>query len=359
VRSKIAKFMHGNNYAKLADAVEEAIEAGMPHSDPYLATARAVLSLHALKRDVRNICATKRVANVPLLKKAAHTVASTTVSGERKMAKSGTMSRVRKSREVQDGPGFRAFVHSVDCLEQDLAATAALQRNDVPSLETIYAQSVSSGNGHTAQRLEAVLRKMQPQYDWQEGFERRQAVMRMQEKEEQEARVKALQAEALERKQEQAIVHNSWQQEKRERFERFRAASGELRRMGREREWQRRSLEPHVKAAKEGLQRCWVDNFAMKKPWTPNLTGTEALPHLYKRLECKRCNPTEWRLSYDSIQEEDVLEHLKMTRSLDVLDQVYRRRAWGVISRHFPASPSPMPPRPMSHAEFRSITYNA
>eukprot|EP00873_Tetraselmis_striata_P033103 jgi/Tetstr1/453367/TSEL_040356.t1 len=340
VRSRIANHLYGNNYVKLASAVDDAAEAGLPEADPYLATARAVLSLSGLKRDVRNMCSTKRTASLPLLRKAAYTVAGTSAVPEKKMQGAPSLARVRKSREVQESPAFKAVVHSMECLEQDMAATVALQKNDIAALEKLHREALRNENAHTAARLEQQLKRLQPQYDWQAEFERKQMVKKLTEREEQAARLKALRAEEQARKREQRIVHSSWTQDKKEREQKFISMVDELRQVEVEREWQRQSLEPQVTAAKRGLERCWVDNFATRKPWTPSLTGPDALPHMYKRVECRRCNPVEWRLSHD-VTQENVPDLRRTSQRLEQLEAEHARRAWRTVDSYFPTGSAP------------------
>ena len=56
----------------------------------------------------------------------------------------------------------------------------------------------------------------------------------------------------------------------------------------------KQAFMPYYQRALWGLERCWVDNFALEKPWTPQLTGPKALQHRARRVSCRRCNPREW-----------------------------------------------------------------
>ena len=60
------------------------------------------------------------------------------------------------------------------------------------------------------------------------------------------------------------------------------------------RQAEKQAFTPYYQRALWGLERCWVDNFALEKPWTPQLTGPKALQHRARRVSCRRCNPREW-----------------------------------------------------------------
>uniref|UniRef100_A0A061QX44 Uncharacterized protein n=1 Tax=Tetraselmis sp. GSL018 TaxID=582737 RepID=A0A061QX44_9CHLO len=326
LREGIARCLYGNKYSQLEGSVAAAAAAGLGAEDPYVAVARSVLSLHARRRETRNLCSSQHAASIPVLRDIAQGVAEEDPSGVCPvLQKPSRFVRIRKPGEVRQADSFASALTMVDHLSQDTKATAAILAGDAEGLQSLLKESDESGNRHTAQRVQLVLKKMTAPYNWHTRFQQWEREKRMMDCQASLQRIEQLKRLEENREREQEAFHKAWMFQKHILTVSKEDAIQEYKKAISEMAGQRRQMDAEVRRSLQGLERCWIDNFSTKKPWTPSLTGPQALQHFCKRMTCKRCNPKDWKWAEEAPME-NIAEHQFFMGIMHKTDKMLKTR---------------------------------
>eukprot|EP00191_Tetraselmis_sp_GSL018_P006105 CAMPEP_0177619296 /NCGR_PEP_ID=MMETSP0419_2-20121207/26166_1 /TAXON_ID=582737 /ORGANISM="Tetraselmis sp., Strain GSL018" /LENGTH=371 /DNA_ID=CAMNT_0019118517 /DNA_START=82 /DNA_END=1198 /DNA_ORIENTATION=+ len=239
----------------------------------------------------------------------------------------------QEARGGQQADSFASALTMVDHLSQDTKATAAILAGDAEGLQSLLKESDESGNRHTAQRsgnrhtaqrVQLVLKKMTAPYNWHTRFQQWEREKRMMDCQASLQRIEQLRRLEENREREQEAFHKAWMFQKHVLTVSKEDAIQEYKKAISEMAGQRR-MDAEVRRSLQGLERCWIDNFSTKKPWTPSLTGPQALQHFCKRMTCKRCNPKDWKWAEEAPME-NIAEHQFFMGIMHKTDKMLKTR---------------------------------